>query len=248
MVTPPPPTISSFMPVRGTVGTSVDIQGTNLTGASSVKFNGTSAASFAVNSSTDITAQVPSGAGTGPISVVTPNGTGTSSSSFTIISPPAITSFTPTSGPFGTSVDIQGTDFTGVTSVSFNGTSDPSFVVNSSTGITAHVPAGATSGPITMTSPDGTATSSGSFTVTLPPPTITGFSPTLGHVGQQVTITGSNFTGATRVELGTTSGNFTVNSSTMITATVPPIARGFYKWFVTTPSGTSTSTGSFRVK
>jgi hypothetical protein len=70
----------------------------------------------------------------------------------------------------------------------------------------------------------------------------------LSHVGQQVTITGSNFTGATRVELGTTSGNFTVNSSTMITATVPMIVRGSYKWFVTTPSRTGTSTGSFRVE
>jgi hypothetical protein len=235
------------MPVRGTVGTSVDIQGTNLTGTSSVKFNGTSAASFAVNSSTDITAQVPLGASTGPISVVTPNGTGTSSSSFTIISPPAITSFTPTSGPFGTSVDIPGTDFTGVTRVSFNGTSDPSFVVNSSTDITAHVPAGATSGPITVTSPDGTATSSTSFTVTSGPPTITGFFPTSSHVGRQVMITGSNFIGATSVVLGTVSAKFTVSAPSSITAVVPSIGHGYYKWSVTTPLGTGTAAGSFHV-
>jgi hypothetical protein len=63
-----------------------------------------------------------------------------------------------------------------------------------------------------------------------------------------VTITGSNFTSATRVQLGAASANYTVSSSTMITATVPTIARGSYKWFVTTPSGTCTSTGSFHVK
>jgi hypothetical protein len=228
------PTISSFTPTSGPVGTDVTIRGTAFTGVPSITFNGTAASSLIIYSPTYITANVPAGATTGPISVTTPDGTAASSSSFAVTPPPpapTIGSFTPLSGPVGTGVDPWGTNFTGVTSVSFNGTPDPGFVVNSSTDITAHVPAGATTGPITVTSPGSTATSSGSFTVTLPPPTITGFSPTLGHVGQLVTITGSNFTGAIRVELGTTSGNFTVNSSSVITATVPPIARGFYKWF-----------------
>ena len=79
------PTISSFSPTSGPVGTSVTISGTNFTGASSVKFNGTSA-SYTVNSSTQITATVPSGATTGPISVTNSSGTGTSSSSFTVTS------------------------------------------------------------------------------------------------------------------------------------------------------------------
>ena len=43
--------------------------------------------------------------------------------------PPTITSFTPGNGPVGTAVTITGTNFTGATSVTFNGTSDPSFVV-----------------------------------------------------------------------------------------------------------------------
>ena len=74
-----------------------------------------------MNNATDITAHVPGGATTGTISVQTPNGTGTSSTSFTVTggggSPPTVTSFTPTSGPVGTSVTINGTNFTGVTAV-----------------------------------------------------------------------------------------------------------------------------------
>ena len=72
-----------------------------------------------------------------------------------------------------------------------------------------------------MTTPGGTATSSGSFTV-IPAPTITGFTPTSGPVGTSVTITGTNLTGATQVQFNTTNATiFTVDSATQITATVP---------------------------
>src|SRR5207247_1779000 len=135
----------------------------NFTGASAVLFNGTSA-SFTVNSATSIAATVPSGATTGPISVTTSGGTASSAGSFTVINPPTITSFTPASGPVGTSVTISGTNFTGATAVLFNSVS-ASFTVNSATAITATVPAGATSGPIGVTTPDGTASSASSFTV-----------------------------------------------------------------------------------
>jgi len=59
-----PPTITSFSPTSGPVGAGVTITGTNFTGATAVKFNGTSA-SFTVASSTSITTSVPSGATTG---------------------------------------------------------------------------------------------------------------------------------------------------------------------------------------
>src|SRR5207249_9153897 len=115
-----PPTITSFTPTTGPAGTSVTISGTNFTGATAIRFNGVSA-TFTVTSDTAIRATVPAGATTGPLSVTTPGGTATSASSFTVVSPPTIASFTPTSGPVGTSVTISGTSFTGATSVSFNG-------------------------------------------------------------------------------------------------------------------------------
>src|SRR5207237_4580545 len=134
--------------------------------ASAVQFNGANA-SFTVNSATTIQATAPAGATTGPISVTTPGGTATSASAFTV-SPPAITSFTPTSGPVGTSVTISGTNFTGTMAVAFNGVS-ASFTVNSATSMQATVPSGATTGTISVTTPGGTATSASSFTLINPP-------------------------------------------------------------------------------
>jgi hypothetical protein len=78
---------------------------------------------------------------------------------------PAITGFSPTSGPVGTAVTITGSGFTGASSVRFHGTS-ASFTVNSDTSISATVPSGATTGPISVTVGADTATSSSDFIVT----------------------------------------------------------------------------------
>ncbi|HEX6100946.1 MAG TPA: S8 family serine peptidase [Thermoanaerobaculia bacterium] len=79
----PAPTISSFSPASGGVGTSVTILGANLTGATSVSFNNQSA-SFTVNSATQITASVPNCSSTGLVRVTTAGGTATSVGSFTV--------------------------------------------------------------------------------------------------------------------------------------------------------------------
>jgi uncharacterized repeat protein (TIGR03803 family) len=71
------------VPVRGSVGASVIILGNNLTGTSSVTFNGVPAA-FAVKSDTYIKATVPAGATTGTVSVVTPTGTLKSNPQFVV--------------------------------------------------------------------------------------------------------------------------------------------------------------------
>jgi uncharacterized repeat protein (TIGR03803 family) len=62
------------LPTSGKVGAAVKILGTNLTGATSVSFNGTGAV-FEVASSSEITTTVPTGATTGTVQVVTPSGT-----------------------------------------------------------------------------------------------------------------------------------------------------------------------------
>jgi len=77
------PTITSFTPTSGGTGTSVIITGTHFTGTE-VKFGGTDAASFTVDSDTQITATVGSGS-TGKVTVTTPGGTATSSTDFTYI-------------------------------------------------------------------------------------------------------------------------------------------------------------------
>jgi len=78
--------------------------------------------------------------------------------------PPTITSFTPASGLVGASVTINGANFTGATAVSFN-TVSAIFAVTSDSAIQATVPAGAATGPLSVTTPTGTATSTNNFTV-----------------------------------------------------------------------------------
>ena len=79
-------------------------------------------------------------------------------------SSPSINSFTPGSGPSGTSVTIDGSNFTDATEVRFAGT-PASFSVDSDTRITAVVPSAATTGKISVIGPGGTGTSATSFTV-----------------------------------------------------------------------------------
>jgi uncharacterized repeat protein (TIGR03803 family) len=67
----------------GKVGKAVKILGTNLTGATSVTFNGT-AATFTVISRSFIKTSVPVGATTGTVQVVTPGGTLSSNVPFTV--------------------------------------------------------------------------------------------------------------------------------------------------------------------
>ena len=78
---------------------------------------------------------------------------------------PSIAAFTPASGPVGTTVVLSGTHFVSASSVTFNGT-PATFVVNAAGVVSATVPDGASSGPIQIVGPGGTATSSSSFTVT----------------------------------------------------------------------------------
>ena len=87
------PTLIAFAPASGGAGVTVTLTGSNFTGATAVLFAGTPATSFDIENSTRITAVVPAGAASGPISVVTPNGTATSTASFTALPPPANDNF-----------------------------------------------------------------------------------------------------------------------------------------------------------
>jgi hypothetical protein len=160
------PTITSFTPAAGPVGTVVTITGTDFCGATQVLFNATAAVAPTVVSGKSITATVPVGATTGLIHVTTPVlPAAQSATSFGVGAAPTITSFTPTSGPVGQGVTITGTNLTGVTSVKFNGISG-TFTTSTATSVAAIVPAGATTGKVTVTTPVATATSATDFTVT----------------------------------------------------------------------------------
>lgn len=160
------PVITSFTPTSGAVGTSVVITGTYFLDSSAVSFGGTPAQSFTVNSATQVTAIVGNGS-TGSVSVTTPDGTVTSTGTFTYtgITIPTVSAFTPMSGGTGTSVVITGTNFSGITSVTFGGTPAQSFIVNSTTQITAIVGSGST-GVVGVQSTTGAGYSTSTFSFT----------------------------------------------------------------------------------
>ena len=81
---------------------------------------------------------------------------------------PSISGLTPTNGSPGTQVTINGSNFSAVTSVKFNGTSATFTIVNSNQ-ITAFVPPGATTGFVSITNSCTTANSSQTFTVNIVP-------------------------------------------------------------------------------
>src|SRR5438445_3554960 len=89
--------IFGFSPSQGSVGQTVAIQGQNFSttaNANTVKFNGTTATVTAATTN-HLTTTVPAGATTGTISVTVGTSTATSSSNFTVLSVPVVTSVTP---------------------------------------------------------------------------------------------------------------------------------------------------------
>ena len=165
-------------------------------------------------------------------------------------STPAITSLSPNSGPTtgNTTVTITGTNLPGATAVTFGGAGPAkSFTVVSSTEITAVSPAtsAAVARLVVVTTPAGTTANvpAADFTY-IGAPTITSLSPNSGPTtgNTTVTITGTNFTGATAVTFGGAgpAKSFTVVSSTEITAVSPATSAAVARLVVvTTPAGTT---------
>jgi hypothetical protein len=226
----------------------VAITGTGFTGATAVKFNGTSAA-FTVNSATSITATVPAGATTGKVSVTTGAGTGTSTSDFTVTAATtySISGHIATGG--GTAISGVSVTRTGsATPVTTNATGDYTFT-GLAAGTYTITPslAGYLFSPVNKSVTITNANATGQNFTGTPAPTVTGFSPTSGPTGTSVVFTGTNLTGATVVKFNTTNATaFTVNSATQITASVPAGATTG-KISVTTAGGTASSAANFTV-
>jgi hypothetical protein len=246
------PTISTFNPTTAYAGQSLTISGTGFVPGATVVIGGVtvSPARLTFNSATSISvSQVPFTSVTGPIVVTTVAGTATSASNLTIVAPPppSISSFTPTTGLVNTSVTITGTALAlgdAAPIVRFNGVPVIGSFTQNSTSLTVRVPPGATTGPITIETSRGIATSATNFVI--PAPFISSFSPSGARSGLTVTIDGGNFSGATAVLFNGVSAPFTLVSSTQITATIPDGATTG-KIAVVTPNGSAASASDFVV-
>jgi hypothetical protein len=162
-----PPTISSFTPGSGITGSRVTINGTHYVPGMTVKFGTLSSSTVTFVSTTELRAAVPSGdAVAGKISVSDSAGGASSAANFTPTF--SITGFSPSSGPSGTVVTINGIGFNSGSKAKFNGTAAATTFVSSSR-LKATVPATATTGPVSVintTAPTGTVRSARKFTVT----------------------------------------------------------------------------------
>jgi uncharacterized repeat protein (TIGR01451 family) len=233
------PTVSGFSPAFGPVGSSITITGANLNaGTPVVRFNGVQASTPTGVTFSQLIAQVPAGATTGPISITTADGADTSANLFYL--PGSISNFTPTNSAPGNRITLTGQNFSGASAVSFNGTAAAGFTVTNNTSIGATVPNNVVTGPISVTTPAGAFQSIGLF---YGAPAITSFTPTHGLPGTNVIIRGVNFLGGSVRFNGIGAAIVSLNN-TQVVATVPsgavsgPIT-------VSGPAGTNTSVSNF---
>jgi uncharacterized repeat protein (TIGR01451 family) len=218
-VSGPAPIVDGMEPAIGAPGSQVRIDGANFAGATRVTFNG-AAAAYVVTAETQISATVPATAATGPVAVTTAKGTGTSTNAFTVTRAPVVTNFLPAIGVAGTSVTLEGINFTNVTGISFNGRPVPGFGTPAPGQLNVTVPSGATTGPIRVTNSFGVGVSAAPFVVTAAP-LITEFSPEVAAPGAIVVINGANFTGTTAVSYAGRPAAFSVTAPTQLQTTVP---------------------------
>ena len=194
-----PPTITSFEPASGTVGTVVHVHGTQfgeVAGIVTVSFGGVVAALQSITS-TQIDVLVPAGASTGRISVtVRLQGVASSSTDFRVLAPMSVSAVDPTSAYPGQTVVVRGAGLAaeGIT-VTFAGSRHPATVSARTTSeMRIVVPADATTGAITVRTDDG-RTAETAFTLATPPSGVgvNEVLPACTHVGCAVIVRGYGF-------------------------------------------------------
>jgi hypothetical protein len=249
------PAITGVSPAQGSAsgGAAVTITGTGLSEVTTVSFGaGNPATKVVVKSDTDITAYSPAHAdGTVDITATSPDGTSpvVPADEYTYaLTIAAVTAVSPSTGSpsGGTQVTIAGSALSGATQVLFGSVAADVFSVDSDNQLTAFAPAQAAGTvDITVVSSDGTSpvVAADQYDYELVVPAITGVSPSTGSPsgGASVTITGSDFSGATQVLFGSDPASpFSVDSDTQITVFLAPAhADGAVDITVVGPDGTS---------
>lgn len=220
-----PPVISSINPLSGMAEDEIIISGSNFSTTGSqniVKFNGTTTTVTAA-SATQLTVTVPSGATTGTVTVEV-NGKTAIGPVFSVIPPPVISTVEPASAKVGDEVTITGSNFSTTASeniVKFNGIR-ASVSSATATTLVVVVPEGATTGVLKV-NVNGQEVTGPDFTI-IPPPTISAISPSSGKIGDNITITGANFSIAPSnniVKFNGTPATVTSATATQLEVSVP---------------------------
>ncbi|WP_293371241.1 DUF1800 family protein [Nevskia sp.] len=246
------PAVSGFSPASGPVGTVVTVTGTGFTGATQASIGNSTRVAVSNVTATSLSFTVPAGASNGPVQIHNPTNSGSSAGSFTVTAPavpPAVSGFSPTSGPVGTVVTVTGTGFTGATQASIGNSTRVAVSNVTATSLSFTVPADASNGPVQVHNATSSGTSAASFTVTVPAvtPVVSSFAPTSGPVGTVVTVTGTGFTGATQASIGNSTRVAVSNvTATSLSFAVPAGAsNGVVQ--IHNASNSGSSAGSFTV-
>ena len=252
------PTVEAVAPGYGptTGGTTVTISGTDLGGATAVRFGNAGRDSVTNLDPAHVTAVAPAGSGTVDVTVVTAHGNTPTVAADrftygTAPSPaPTITGITPSTGPAsgGSVITVTGTELSGAT-ITVGGTAAIA-VSCTATACTATTPGGAAGAADVVAHGTGGASATSvtdRFTYLTPPPPgpqVTGISPTSGPQagGTTLTVTGTGLAGGI-VAVGLNSVPATCTATTC-TLTTPPGGLGTVHVRVSTAGGTSAATGA----
>ncbi len=247
----PPPQITAITPLAGGFNTVVSLRGRNLSSTASVTFGG-NVIPIIFRSDTLVQVRCPNRDVSGAIRLGTLGGVASTTSNFSFLFPPTISSFTPIVGTRFSVVTITGANFSIISSVTVGGAPVQSVTINSPTQISVALLDGAT-GPIVVRTPAGEATTTTNFFYA-PRPTITdvlfnGLPTQTAVAGSTLLVRGRDLLFATRATLGVvTAAIVSVLSSTEMTIHLPLTGATTANLSISTPGGITTATARFEVQ
>jgi beta-glucanase (GH16 family) len=263
---PPVPTLSSLSPSSRNAGGgafTLTVNGSNFVSGNTVLWNG-SALTTTFGSSTQLTAAVPAGLitsmGTAAVTVQTAAGGTSNSLSFAINPPvPSLSALSPSSAPAGGAtftLTVSGANFVSGDTVFWNGASLAT-TFGSSTQLAAAVPASWIASPgsaaVTVRTGAGAASSSLSFTINPPVPTLSALSPANALAGSAtftLTVSGANFVSGDTVLWNGSALTTIFSSATQLSATVSAAliaSAGSAAVSVQAPGGVTSNSISFAI-
>lgn len=240
------PVLTTLSPASGPTsgGNTVTLNGTNLSGATSVMF-GINAAAILTDTATQITVTAPAGPPSAVnVSVTTPGGTSNALPYF-YITAPTVTELSTHLGPAsgGNTVTVFGSSLTLTSAVNFGANPATAITVISDSQLTVTAPAGTGTVDVTVTTPGGTSsTGTGNPHYTyLGAPALSSLIPPSGldTGGESVVLVGSNLTYTDAVTFGGVPAAFAAISDTQVVATTPGGPPGVVSVVAHTPAGNS---------
>ncbi|MBJ6118347.1 IPT/TIG domain-containing protein [Pontibacter sp. BT310] len=190
-----PPVVNSFSPIEGITGTTVTLEGKHLTEAwlQTIKL-GDQVCEIISREGNKVVVKVPEGAVTGKFEAFSKGGEVQTINTFVVWHQPTISNLSKLTDKAGATIEIRGSNFASAperNKVMF-GTVSARVLQATSATLKVQVPKGAENGPVTIETPGGIAESAVHFTF-IPAPDVLSFTPAIGTVGTDVTLTGKNF-------------------------------------------------------